>query len=577
MKPISNYSIFQVMKIVSKYIALLGLIIVVTTSCEKQFGEINTDPTVVSAPDIKYLLSYSQEKLMTYNGGEWIWEGMEQLFRFTQHVTSSPYEVTGNVNGRYGVYYSQILPNLFEIRRQIATYPDKDNYQKMDAVTYIVQILHGIKVTDMNGSIPYSEAIRGRSDADYSPVYDPQETLFNTWLSELDNAIGILSNNSLSNQADYGSSDIFYNGDWTKWVKLANTLKLRIAARLENQNGAKTKEIFAQVMQDAIGPIDNDDAQLKYTNPNFSPFGQDINYRSVRYGSTSIVNFMKSANDPRLPIYFEANDLTGNYQDTLAKYSTSLPAFINPADPLIQYQGGPADWTTNPTVAGFISNAFAVGSTDPGNTISRYFLISPINRHFFSPRYNGATGNYTDVLVTNAESCFLIAEFIEKGYGSGVNTKGTAEDWYNKGITSSIKTMNDIAAVAESGTGFSGDGAAEINAYLSNPNVAFNGSNDLERIYIQQYLNFYRNASEAFVFVRRTGYPKNGSAYYAREPFNEEIPRRWWLGDPGEVNRENWSAALSAQGFTPNAQDVPTLSSQRIWYDKNAPGFGEGN
>lgn len=564
------------MKSVSKYIAVMGLAVITCTSCEKQFGEINTDPTIVTTPDIKYLLSYSQERLMTYNGGEWIWEGMEQLFRFTQHVTASPYEVTGNVNGRYGVYYSQILPNLFEIRRQISTLPDKDQYQKMQEVTYIIQVLHGIKVTDMNGSIPYSEAIQGRYEAYYSPVYDTQESLFNTWLGELDNAISILSDNSLPDQLTYGNSDIFYGGDWTKWVKLANTLKLRIAARIQNQNAAKAQEIFKQVMQDATGPIDNDDAQLKYTNPNFSPFGNDINYRSTRYGSTSIVNFLKAANDPRLPVYFEPNDLTDSYEDTLTKYSASLPAFIDPADPLIRFQGAPADWTTNPDVAGYISNAFAVGNTNPGNTVSRYFLISPINRHFFSPRYNGATGDYTDVLVSNAESCLLVAEFIEKGYGNGIDTKGTAEDWYKKGVTSSIKTMNAIAVTAQSATGFTGNGDAEVAAYLSGPEVAFNGTNDLERIYIQQYLNFYRNASEAFVLVRRTGYPKNNSAYYAREPFNEQIPRRWWLTDPGEVNRQNWNAAMSEQGFTPNAQDVQTLSSQRIWYDKNAPDFGEG-
>ncbi|HRN56949.1 MAG TPA: SusD/RagB family nutrient-binding outer membrane lipoprotein [Agriterribacter sp.] len=564
------------MKSVSKYLAVMGLLAITNASCEKQFGDINTDPTIVTTPDIKYLLSYSQERLMTYNGGEWIWEGMEQLFRFTQHVTASPYEVTGNVNGRYGVYYAQILPNLFEIRRQISTLPDKDQYQKMQEVTYIIQALHGIKVTDMNGSMPYSEAIQGRYEAYYSPVYDTQESLFNTWLTELDNAISVLSNSSLSDQLTYGNSDIFYQGDWTKWVKLANTLKLRIAARLENQNAAKAQEIFRQVMQDATGPIDNDDAQLKYTNPNFSPFGNDINYRSTRYGSTSIVSFLKAADDPRLPIYFEPNDLTDSYEDTLAKYSASLPAFIDPADPLIAFQGAPADWTTNPDVAGYISNAFAVGNTDPGNTISRYFLISPINRHFFSPRYNGATGDYTDVLVSNAESCLLVAEFIEKGYGSGINTRGTAEEWYKKGVTSSIKTMNAIAVAAQSATGFTGNGDAEITAYLNGAEVAFNGTNDLERIYIQQYLNFYRNASEAFVLVRRTGYPKNSSTYYAREPFNEQIPRRWWLTDPGEVNRDNWNTAMSEQGFTPNAQDVPTLSSQRIWYDKNAPGFGEG-
>ena len=138
--------------------------------------------------------------------------------------------------------------------------------------------------------------------------------------------------------------------------------------------------------------------------------------------------------------------------------------------------------------------------------------------------------------------------------------------------------MNKIAVAANSTTAFTGEnGSAVINPYLEGDDIKFNGTNDLERIYIQEYLNFYRSPNEAFVFVRRTGYPKNTSTYYAREEFNQAIPRRWWTNDPGEVNRDNWNAALSAQGFTPNAIDIPTLSTQRIWYDKNAPAFGEGN
>lgn len=562
------------------YIITAGLIAscYAISSCKKNFAEINTNPSVVTAPDIKFLLTYAEDRIVTYQGTEWVWESMEQLFRFTQHMTTDPYEMTSNVNTRYSNYYLQVLPNLFEIRRQIAAKADKDNYKKMDAVTYILQALHGIKVTDMNGSIPYSQATQGRYEANFNPVYDKQEDLFSNWLQELDNAIAILSDNNLPNQNTYGNSDVFYKSDWIKWVKLANSLKLRIAARLDVANNAKTREIFQQVMQDAIGPIETDDAQLSYQNIDYLPFGSsgDINYRSTRYATASIMKFLKASNDPRLPIYFEQNDLHGSYQDTLAKYATSLPSFISPGDPLIRYQGGPADFTTDPSVATYIKNAFAVGNNDPGNAISTYFLISPINRKFFSPRYNSTTGDFKDVIVTAAETCFLIAEFIQKGYAGSVNTRGTAEDWYKKGITSSIKTMNDIAVAAGSTTGFSGTGDAEITAYLDNTSVKFNGINDLERIYIQQYLNFYRNANEAFVFIRRTGYPKKVSTYYEREPFNEPIPRRFWTTDPGEVNRANWDAAMQEQGFTPNAQDLPTLNTQRIWYDKTAPNFGEG-
>ncbi|WP_276500744.1 SusD/RagB family nutrient-binding outer membrane lipoprotein [Terrimonas pollutisoli] len=563
------------------YIIAAGLIAFCSavSSCKKNFAEINTNPSVVTTPDIKYLLTYAEDRVVTYQGTEWVWESMEQLFRFTQHMTTDPYEMTNNVNTRYGNYYLQILPNLFEIRKQIDAKPDKDNYKKMGAVTYVLQALHGIKVTDMNGSVPYSEAVQGRYEGNFNPTYDKQEDLFTQWLTELDNAITVLSDNNLPNQNTYGSADVFYKSDWTKWLKLANSLKLRIAARLDVANNAKTREIFQQVMQNAIGPIEANEDQLSYQNIDYLPFGTsgDINYRSTRYATTSIMKFLKTSNDPRLPVYFEPNDLQGKYKDTLTKYGVTLPAFIDPADPLIRFQGGPADFTTNPSVANYIKNPFAVGNTNTGNSVSRYFLISPINRKFFSPRYNSATsGDFRDVIVTAAETCFLIAEFIQKGYAGSVNTRGTAEDWYKKGIASSIKTMNDIAIAAGSTT-IAGDVDAAINAYLANPAVKFSAVNDLERIYIQQYLNFYRNANEAFVFVRRTGYPKKVSVYYAREPFNETIPRRFWTIDPGEANRTNWQAAMTDQGFTPNAQDLPTLSTQRIWYDKTAPNFGEGD
>ncbi|CAN5804440.1 SusD/RagB family nutrient-binding outer membrane lipoprotein [soil metagenome] len=571
------------MKYIKKYksyIVAAGMLVsmVGVGSCTKNFETVNNNPSVVSTPDVKFLLTYAEDKMVTYEYTEWIWESMEQLLRFTQHVTSDPYELTGNVNTRFGTYYLQVLPNLFEIRKQIATKGDKDNYQKMAAVTYVLQVLHGIKVTDMNGSIPYQEAIQGRYEGNFSPVYDKQQDLFTTWLQELDNSIAILSNSALNNQVSYGGADVFYKGDWNKWVKLANTLKLRIAARLENRDNAKTKLIFQQVMQNAIGVIEADDEQLSYQNKDYFAFGMggEINYRSTRYATSSIIKFLKAANDPRLPIYFEANDLKGNYKDTLVKYSTALPSFINPADPLIQYQGGPADFTTNPTVANYIKNPFVVGTSGAGTAVSRYFLISPINRKFFSPRYNSTSGEFKDVKVTATEACLLIAEFIQKGYAGSVATRGTAEDWYKKGISSSIKTMNDIAVIAASTTGFSGNGDAEVTAYQNNPQVKFNGVNDLERIYVQEYLNFYRNANEAFVFARRTGYPKNTSTYYARETFNEVIPRRFWTLDPGEVNRANWQTALTEEGFTPNAQDVLTLNKERVWYDVPAPDFGKG-
>src|ERR1700712_2611297 len=138
------------MKIRNIYmIGALSVSLAVTgVSCTKKFGEINTNPSIVTKPDVGFLLTYAEDQLMKYQYTEWIWESMEQLLRFTQHVTTDPYELTGNVNLRYNTYYQQILPNLVEIRNQIAGRPDSANYSKMQAVTYVLQVLHGIKVTD---------------------------------------------------------------------------------------------------------------------------------------------------------------------------------------------------------------------------------------------------------------------------------------------------------------------------------------------------------------------------------------------------------------------------------------------
>ena len=135
--------------------------------------------------------------------------------------------------------------------------------------------------------------------------------------------------------------------------------------------------------------------------------------------------------------------------------------------------------------------------------------------------------------------------------------------------------MNNIAVAAGSTTVSNIDPL--VDTYLSNALVKLDGNNNLEKIYIQQLFNFYRQGNEAFTLIRRTGYPKFNSTLLARETMSETIPRRYWLTDPGEVNRANYTAAMTEEGFTPNDRSIEKLSSERIWFDKNSPAFGQGN
>lgn len=554
------------------YIIIAAFTSLFISSCTKDFETVNVNPNVVSDVDVRLLFTSSLVPMQTARGGEYWNEGFTHFLSAAQMVTGQSYAVsTTAVNGRYNLFYTSVLPNLVEMRRLIALKADKEKYEQINAITYIPQIMMALKVTDMNGSMPYTEANKGRDEAKYSPKYDTQEILFTVWLKELNDAITTLQKNS-ANQVSFGNNDVFFRGDVTKWIKLANSLKLRIAARYQNQDPAKATQIFKEVMADAVGPFSSNNDQLVHANPTYYPFGVDgynIDIYSRHFAVGTMINFMKSSGDPRLGIYYDKNSLVGNFKDTLTKYNKTLPSWLDLNDPMIMYQGGPADFQSLPAISTYFVNPFNGGGSN------RYQLISTVNRKFFAPTVDRGSGTHVDVLFSYAEVCFQIAEFIQRGYGAGVNTKGTAAEWYNKGIRASAASMNDIAVAAGS-TSYSNINAM-VDTYLTSAKVKLDGNNDLEKIYIQSLLNFYREPNEAFTLIRRTGYPKFNSTLLAREVVSDVLPRRWWRLDPGQVNSANWAAAMAEQGFTPNDFTLIKLNTERVWFDKKSPDYGKGN
>ena len=135
--------------------------------------------------------------------------------------------------------------------------------------------------------------------------------------------------------------------------------------------------------------------------------------------------------------------------------------------------------------------------------------------------------------------------------------------------------MNNIAVVA--GSYSVTNVSPMIDAYLQKTQVMLDGNNNLEKIYIQQLINFYKMGNEAYALVRRSGYPKLNSTLLSRQTTPDMIARRYWLLDPGEVNRANWLSAMTEQGFTPGDRSMEKLSTERVWWDKKSPAFGGGN
>jgi hypothetical protein len=87
------------------YLIIAALTSLFTSSCTKDFETINVDPSIVSDVDIRFLFTSSLESLQTYRPTEWIFEDMEHFLPICQMVTCQSYEISGNVNSRYNVFY----------------------------------------------------------------------------------------------------------------------------------------------------------------------------------------------------------------------------------------------------------------------------------------------------------------------------------------------------------------------------------------------------------------------------------------------------------------------------------------
>ena len=82
------------------------------------------------------------------------------------------------------------------------------------------------KLVDMYGDVPYTEALQGTDF--FTPVYDPQQTIYEGLITKLTEAIADIK--AASWPASF-VADIVFTGNKTNWVKFANSLKMRILMR----------------------------------------------------------------------------------------------------------------------------------------------------------------------------------------------------------------------------------------------------------------------------------------------------------------------------------------------------------
>lgn len=384
-----------------------------------------------------------------------------------------------------------------------------------------VQIYH--RMTDYWGPIIYSEFGSGET----SVPYDSQEDIYMDFFQKLDEAIAVLEQNA--GGTAFGEHDLIYGGNVDQWRTFANSLRLRLAMRVKyTEPGLAQQEAEKAVAAGVM--MDGSDSAMLETNENSqNPLNTITAWGEFRMSGT-MESVLEGYEDPRLPDYFN-------------------PAVNGDSDE----DGSPYEGFRN----GLPRSAKGPDLNDANSQMDTKWI----------PMRDGGTNPPMQVMRAS-EVYFLRAEGALEDWNMG----GTAEELYNEGIRTSLRSRVDASE-------------EEIEAYISSTNtpvaigdefssppvsdlpVAFEAGADterqLEQIITQKWLAIYPDGIEGWAEKRRTGYP---TLYPIIESGHPDIPEDGVMRRLTFTSGEYQNNATAVEAAT-DLLNGPDANTTRLWWD----------
>lgn len=605
-----------------------------SSSCQDEFAKLNTNPGSITDANIPYLFAQGVSEFEPagyifwfYNTryfGQWV-----QSYAQTGGYTDQ-FNIMGPA-GSQGEQSLQILKYAREIDNAIELLGPEEGskFQQIRAVLNPLMVYLGIFDNDVYGSRPFSEACMARFGGTLTPKYDTVDDLYTQYLTMLDEALKAFSTPSGA-QTFPSNQDAVYKGDLAKWSKLTNSLRLKIAVRLLHKDRAKAIKLAEEVVASSAGVLDGTADDFIFSKGiNDHHFGDDVS--QVGAPTKPVVDFLIKNKDPRVRFFYEKNQFNSKVVQAFFDTEVSnpggnakLPAYIlanvnyevidgkkvfkswkGLGEPWVRYYGLPTEIGAATQAAKygdyFEKIRWEIGPSTGKKEYTPYAIFNQEmvrgQKDFTVPTVPGGPviqdlndNAWWGMYMTTAEVNLYLAEFKLLG----ANLPKSASEYYNKAVRSSVEVYNRMAAlnkVPYYGTTYSYDENekpidlqdGEIDAMMANEDYQLTGSaaEQLEKVYIQQYMHFMYLPSDQFTTARRSGVPKYDSKYLARDRNSENtvVPRRFDVGvpSPTDLMFQITTDAYAAQGFTPSANNTPALlNSERLWQDQGAPNYGEG-
>jgi hypothetical protein len=293
-------------------IAVFGVLLM---GCTKDFDEINTNPNASADAPITNVLAYCiRYTCDTYFDA---WADMNEPSTYgghlakKQYIDEARYVTRSTVVANNWHYLYITMNNLRDVRNRAA----EEGLTNMENVAKIWEAVIMQLGTDRWRDLPYSEAV-SLDQGIVAPKYDTQEEIYPALMDLLKEAADGLSAGGTD---DLGIGDVLFFGDTDAWLRLANSLRLRMAMRIANVNPTMAKQVAEEITGNPSKyPLITENSQNAFfwwpgTSPYYEPWADDFRTRDDHCVSDILVNVLKDLNDPRLPVYAQPNGY-GEYE-----------------------------------------------------------------------------------------------------------------------------------------------------------------------------------------------------------------------------------------------------------------------
>ncbi|MEO5977770.1 MAG: SusD/RagB family nutrient-binding outer membrane lipoprotein [Chryseolinea sp.] len=552
---------------------LLMCTVVVAISCTSDYEEINTNKNAIAdlqTSQLPFLFSYA---LQNGTNSGWSYQVAQNLFHdqyaqyfanTTTYFPSDRYVIRFDwIGSLWDPLYTATLPQLQTLMEKYD--PASAEY----AIANIWWVVAFQRVTDTWGPIPYFNAGKIAPFVEY----DAQDKIYDDFFKRLETAVTVLKGKT--GEVPYGSYDIIYGGDVNKWIKFANTLRLRLAVRISNVDAGRAKtegENAAAAGLMTTSPTD--DALLAKSIVNSDVDGLSVMDWNEFRMSSAMESVLKGYHDPRIGVYFNPTQqsIDANLAANSGKYNKEDVA--HPLDFNGLRNGLPAADMAVPlnnfaanSRHGVRWNSFTTDQVSYGDYVYEDGVWKATS---VAKSYPAGQATPVNVMAA-AEAYFLRAEGVLLGWNMG---GGSAKDYYEAGIKTSMAQWGitgdaAIAAYTASAAVPIAPGDAQNSPPLSTVAVAFSGTKDaqLEQIAIQKWLALYPDGNEAWADVRRHGYMK---LYPVVKSDNADI------SDPTTQTIKRIPFMLSEKASNTRGVEtgVPLLGgadkvTTPLWWDKN--------